>query len=176
MANIIKNSQISRGSFYQYFEDKKDVLVYVMKLIGDKKMEYMSDVMQNPDKVPFLVLFKELYISGLSFALENPKFIRIAANIMTENSEVYDEIFKEQLIFARDFYKELIDLDKERGRIKPEIDSLIFATMVRDMTVNISIAELDLETKEFNYNKIIERITQIIKIFEIGVKQGEYDV
>lgn len=37
ISNIVKNSKISRGSFYQYFEDKKDLYFY---LIGKFRYNY----------------------------------------------------------------------------------------------------------------------------------------
>lgn len=37
ISNIVKNAEISRGSFYQYFEDKKDLYFY---LIGKFKYNY----------------------------------------------------------------------------------------------------------------------------------------
>ncbi|MFL2098352.1 TetR/AcrR family transcriptional regulator [Marinilactibacillus psychrotolerans] len=39
ISNIIKNAEISRGSFYQYFEDKKDLYFF---LIGKFKHNYHS--------------------------------------------------------------------------------------------------------------------------------------
>lgn len=176
LANIIRAAKIPRGSFYQYFGDKKDLLIYLMNLFGKKKIEYMSDVLSNPDKVPFLVLFKELYISGLQFAFDNPKMVKVAANVFSEKGKLFNEILKGSVEEALKFYVHLIDLDKARGRIKQDVDTHTFAQIVYDMTINITISELDRETKQFNYDKILERITQIIKIFEFGVKNGEYNV
>src|SRR5699024_8904680 len=31
ISNIVKDAEISRGSFYQYFEDKEDVFFYLLK-------------------------------------------------------------------------------------------------------------------------------------------------
>lgn len=176
LSNIIKASGIPRGSFYQYFEDKKDLLLYVMKIIGDKKMQYMSETLKNPDEIPFLSLFKELYLIGVQFSIDNPKYIQIAANIFSSKDRIFDEMMKDNLDYALQFFTKLIDLDKERGRIDPEIDSNTFAIMARDMTTNISLSELESDNKEVNYQKMIDRVSHIITIFEKGVKQGEYDV
>ncbi len=37
ISNIVRQSKIAKGSFYQYFEDKKDIFKYILKYMGDKK-------------------------------------------------------------------------------------------------------------------------------------------
>ena len=39
---IVRLSSIPKGSFYQYFEDKKDLFKYVIDLLYEKKMEAIS--------------------------------------------------------------------------------------------------------------------------------------
>lgn len=41
---IIKNAGISRGSFYTYFEDKKDLLKYILKDEGEKNSHFMREI------------------------------------------------------------------------------------------------------------------------------------
>jgi len=45
--------------------------------------------------------------------------------------------------------------------------------LVIDMTINVTANELDEEHNDFNYDNMMKRITQIMKIFEFGVKTGE---
>ncbi|MCB0240988.1 MAG: TetR/AcrR family transcriptional regulator, partial [Anaerolineae bacterium] len=39
---IVAKAGIAKGSFYQYFEDKKDLYMYVLQVIAEKKLEYIS--------------------------------------------------------------------------------------------------------------------------------------
>ncbi|MGI6609073.1 MAG: TetR/AcrR family transcriptional regulator [Limnochordia bacterium] len=39
---IVDAAGIAKGSFYQYFEDKKDLFRYLMELIVEKKLEYIN--------------------------------------------------------------------------------------------------------------------------------------
>jgi AcrR family transcriptional regulator len=176
IATIIKNSSIPRGSFYQYFNDKKDLFIYIFKMMGDLKMNYMSNTLANPEQVPFLVLFKEIYISGLKFAIDHPKLIQISTHLIATKGPIYDEIMKDGMNQSLDLFIKLIDLDKSKGRIKESVDSTTFAELVRDMTVNITINELNLETQTFNKESMLHKIDQIVHIFELGVKKGDYHV
>ena len=44
IANIIKKAGIPRGSFYQYFEDKKDLYKYILEIIGQQKYEMLLPI------------------------------------------------------------------------------------------------------------------------------------
>ncbi|NLY51524.1 MAG: TetR/AcrR family transcriptional regulator, partial [Firmicutes bacterium] len=39
---IVDAAGIAKGSFYQYFEDKKDLFKYIIGLIAERKIEYIN--------------------------------------------------------------------------------------------------------------------------------------
>lgn len=173
LSNIIRASDIPRGSLYQYFEDKFDVFKYIFEIIKDKKMEYLKDLLSNPEDKPFLQLFKELFISGTRFALENPKLVKVFTKLISEKGDAYNKIMQDSLQIAREHYVNYIKTDQENGRLRKDIDPGVFADMVIDLTVNISIDEIVEHVENINFEKIYERVTQIINIIEHGVKLGE---
>ncbi len=63
---IVDKCQIAKGSFYQYFEDKKDLFLYLVKRINGKKLKYISPVFQNPEKYNFFILIRELLYPDLN--------------------------------------------------------------------------------------------------------------
>ena len=44
---IVEQCQIAKGSFYQYFDDKKDLFLHLIARVNEKKLEYISPVFQN---------------------------------------------------------------------------------------------------------------------------------
>ena len=59
---IAENAGIAKGSFYQYFEDKKDLFKYIIGLVADKKLEYINkDMMENMQDYSFFQVLRELY-------------------------------------------------------------------------------------------------------------------
>src|SRR5690554_720465 len=71
---IAEQAGIAKGSFYQYFEDKKDLFKYLMELSVEKKMSYIShDVVEGKGKYGFFQLLREVYLSGIRFAKDNPR-------------------------------------------------------------------------------------------------------
>jgi len=176
LSNIIKSAKISRGSLYQYFEDKTDLYLYLIEISSNKKLEYLKEDLANPMELPFLKLFKKMYVSGIQFAVDNPKMVQMFTLLLLKKGEIYNKIFKGNLDMAIDIYKTMIDRDKELGRIKKDIDSEVFAKLVIDMTTNISVNEITDDHSEFDYNGMYEKLSQILKIIEHGVMEEEWYV
>ncbi|XMB85322.1 TetR/AcrR family transcriptional regulator [Mycoplasmatota bacterium WC44] len=173
ISNIIKHASIPRGSFYQYFDDKLDLYKYIMEKAGEEKLKYMTEIIANPHEVPFLTLFEELYKLGLKFAVDNPKFVKIMSHLIRTKGPIYDLVMADSIDKAISFYSELIDLDKKRGRIRDDINTKVLAKLITNMTINVSTDSLNEKNSYFDYDKMLEEITQIIYIFEKGIKVGD---
>jgi AcrR family transcriptional regulator len=175
LSNIIKESKIPRGSMYQYFEDKMDLYKHVFDLIAESKLKYMEDLLPNPEVLPFVELFKELYKRGIKFAIDNPKYASIGLKLFKSRGVAYDELLRKNINIARQFYVNYIEADKKLGRIDPKIDSNIFADIVLDMTTNIAIEDLQLLDIEGSTEIMLHKVDQIMYIFKKGIA-GEQNV
>lgn len=90
---IADQAGIAKGSFYQYFEDKKDLFKYLMELMVEKKLSYINrDMVESRDKYGFFQLLREVYLSGIRFAKDNPRFVPIGV-MMASDKELYREIY-----------------------------------------------------------------------------------
>ena len=144
-----------------------------MQIGANKKLGYIQEYFDNPMDLPFLELFRAMYLAGVKFAVDHPKLVNMMSHILVSKGEIYNEIFKNNLEIAKDLYSTLIERDKEQGRIRKDVDTEVFAQLVIDITTNVSLNEVEANAGNFNYDNMIERITQILKIFENGVAEGE---
>lgn len=168
LSNIIKESKIPRGSFYQYFEDKDDLYRYIFEKIKEKKLEYLSESLSNPRDLSFTVLFKEIYSTGVLFALDNPKYVQIFS-LMDPQSESYKLLMGDGLELAKEYYMNFIKRDQSLGRIREDVDAEILAQLVVDMTTNVSITGFIKEDNRFDMESMVKKIDQIMNIFEKGI-------
>lgn len=60
IANIVKEAEIPRGSFYQYFEDKDDLYFYLLEKQGEDQWQKFFEILQDNDGDYFSSLI-ELY-------------------------------------------------------------------------------------------------------------------
>lgn len=174
ISNIIRDSKIPRGSFYQYFIDKMDIYKYIFTKMGEKKMLSMGDSINNPEQIPFLELFRTLYKMGMKFAYENPKAVKITSFLLSSKGEAFDEVMKNNLILAKVYYKGYIESDQALGRINPDIDAEILTELFVNMITNVSVDQLLLSKDQtLDLDKLNERVEKVLYILEKGIMSGD---
>lgn len=170
LSNIIKNAKIPRGSFYQYFKDKLDLYKYVFDKIGEHKLSYLTEDLKNPHKLAFFDLFRELYKTGLKFAYDNPKYMKITSLLLASKDVIYQEVFENNISVAIDFYKMMIIRDQEEGRMDKGIDPDTLAELVINMTMNVTFNAIPSIGNDIDFEYYEKNIEKVIYIFEKGIK------
>ena len=80
ISSIINKAQIPRSSFYDYFQDKKDLYKYIILLIKEEKMKFMEPVALKQQE-SFFETLRGLFRAGAKFAATKPEYDKIAGKI-----------------------------------------------------------------------------------------------
>lgn len=138
IANIIEKADIPRGSFYQYFDDLKDLYKYVLQVIGERKMHYMHHVLGQMESWDVFRIIRELYAAGLKFAAENPRLAAVGNYYYREDSSLKKEIFPDMEDRGKEFFKMILIKGQKRGEVDPDVDigmaSFILYNLTNDIT------------------------------------------
>jgi AcrR family transcriptional regulator len=88
IANIIKTAGISRGSFYQYFEDKDDVYFYLLEAKLKKAKIYFSGLLEihQGDLIQAVIELQSYFLRALSDE-EEKQFLKNALLYTTHRVE-----------------------------------------------------------------------------------------
>jgi len=171
---IIEKAGIARGSFYQYFEDKKDLFKYIIELCVGEKLKYINqDMIKNRDRYGFFELLREIYLSGIRFALEQPRLLAIG-NKLLKDKELQQEVWGEHYDTSTEFFKELL----KEGLKKDELDPLIDVEVVSKLLTGLNYSLIDIIYKEDKINPEVleegmEEIDKMIYFIENGIKKKE---
>lgn len=147
--NIIKDAQISRGSFYQYFEDLDDLFGLLVDVIVKEKKSYLFSHMSLPETAPFFDRIKELYRWGYQFALDHPNIFNASKSMMDHMQNTKNETVLSNQQGLIDYYKASITYDISQGAIRKDVDI--------DMLINVFMLFLDDLLKD---HFIEQRLTQ----------------
>ncbi len=179
ISNIVARAGIAKGSLYQYFEDKRDLYLYLIELAGEEKKRFLA---QHPPPDPGMNLFdflRWLMREGTRFELSNPLLARVAYRALFSDRPFGDEPFANLQKAAQDFYDGLIEMGVAQGVIDSQIDRGL-ATFIISATLNefgrylIAREQVDVEALargEIDYRLLpTEQLAdQLICIFERGL-------
>lgn len=168
LSNIIRESNIPRGSFYQYFSDKKDLYLHIFEIIKKKKIEYMKNLLTNEQEIPFLELFRLLYAQGIKFSIDNPKYVEIFKIFISSKGQLYYELIGDSIKVTKQYYISYIESDKKKKIIRENVDSQMLAELVINLTTNIAIEEFT--TGDINYEELLRKIDSLVDIIQKGVQ------
>lgn len=165
---IVANAGIAKGSFYQYFEDKKDLFFYLTSLIAEDKINYLSPVLSNPAGHDFYTLMHELFLSGAKFALDRPRYAAIANRFLAEkDGPVFRELQAESRPLSFAVFEPLIRQAIARGEIRHGIDVTILNYIITSLSV--SIVEY---CSEIQPDAVFEAVVETVDTFMDVLKNG----
>lgn len=156
---IVKAAGIPRGSFYQYFKDKEDIFLYMFtEILNEKREIILQKAAYNQEADVFENCINAIKAT-LEWSINNPEYSKISLLMELDDSEF---IAKIRAGSVRGMI-EMIERDKKRGYIKPEIDS----DLVVDIIYSLIIKEnywIELDEKIY-----IKKINDVINIIKEGI-------
>lgn len=167
LSNIIKDANIPRGSFYQYFKDKDDMFNYFYTYIAKLKMSYWKDLLDENLDIPFLDRFYRIYMLSYQFQKDYPELIKVGQKIISSDFLANSEMFKKSHEMTKSYYANYIIKDQEKGIIRNDVDPYFIATLVIDVMNQISFREY--QTENFELKNIEEHVLKIIDLLKKGI-------
>lgn len=171
VSRIVKSASIAKGSFYQYFEDKYDLFVYLIRIIGDIKITYLSEVFTNMKEENFFDILKRMYRAGLEFAIDHPKYIKLGLIfVKTADYKLKKRVLGEFDEDVEDFFLPLVNTAIEKGELRPDLDKDLFC---------YTLGQLSFLMSEYYFNKnkndkinedYLPMLENMINMFRYGVE------
>lgn len=122
---LVTRAGISKGSFYQYFEDKADLFMHLMEVLGRRKMTYLG----SADTAPGSDLFdwlRRLTAVGIAFEMDHPQVAQLGYRLVGGGN--YPPAWVEQAQQGTlAFYRQLAQRGKLEGSIRPNLDDELVA-------------------------------------------------
>lgn len=172
---IVAAADIPKGSFYQYFSDKKDIYSHVILLLSAKKGAFLASVLENPQQDDFFSLMYKLYTAGLKFAQSNPKMQQITTRLMADRQHpVFIEIMQQNIEKSDQIFRQMIKQAIERGEIRTDIDIPLVAHLISSL--NTSVADFYVQRVRSDIDETyLEFAEQLIEILRKGIGRTQQE-
>ncbi len=176
---IVAHSGISKGSFYQYFEDKQDVFMHLVTVLEREKMEYFKD--KNPPSMNMdtFEYFRWMVKMGMEFNSTNPGMVQAVSRVLLGEGLYFGQYFAELRERTKEWLGTMIEHAIERGEVDPSVD-VELAVMVMDTwqnTISAYILNEGMKQKDIiqwvRSAKTQEMIDKLLYVMEYGLRKTE---
>lgn len=181
---ICKNSNIPKGSFYQYFTDKLDLYVYIMTLAIKEKIRFFSAVTEEFNTLTLLEQFRLLFLKGMEFARKHPLYAALGEQFSNENDEsAKSAVIKEGEKLSESLFIQMIENAKKKGEINRSVDSFALSLLLQSLNNAVNkymlnkFGNVNYEHNEEDINSFVDSLLGIIYYGirnknESGIKGG----
>jgi len=126
---IAANAEVSKGSLYQYFEDKADL--YQHLVLTELAARRTAALVPAAATGTFFERIEAMFLAGLSTFLADPRAASLGARIYENSSEPITRAISDQArARGAAFFREQLAAAVDRGEVRDDIDLDIAARMV----------------------------------------------
>ncbi len=157
---IVKTAKIPWGSFYQYFDNKEDLYLYVIKELSKYKWDALEQAGVDNIDGDFFNIIREKLIALIELRKQTPDYAHIALLQEMDDSDFIRKVRGD----STKRWKEIIERDKKSGLIKEEIDADVMIDMFYSFVL-LNFYRTGLDDEE----KFMTTLDEAIKIMREGV-------
>jgi AcrR family transcriptional regulator len=123
ISKIVSHAGIAKGSLYQYFADKGDLHHYLIELAAQKKAEMLAAARPAEPGLNLFDHLRWLFREMANFEILYPRLAKIGYRAIYGKSPLPEDIINQARQSTTQYFFELIEQGKQRGEVRPEIDS-----------------------------------------------------
>ena len=176
---IVANRGISKGSFYQYFEDKQDVFDYIMTMLAEEKIAFFADKRPPNSNMDTFAYYRWMIKTGMEFNSAYPRLVQAITRVLLSEGLYYTEKFKEHREQSTQALRVMINQAIERGEMDPSVDVELAIMIMETWNNAISAYILKEGMKQDDIMAWVrstetqERIEKLLYIMEYGLRKTE---
>lgn len=176
---IVASSGISKGSFYQYFEDKRDVFMYLLAVIEQEKMAYFKDKHPPSNNMDTFGYFRWMIKEGMAFNSAYPRLVQAISRVMFGEGLYYGKDFTDIRERSTQGLRTMIVQAIQKGEVDPSVDVELAVMIIETWSNAISNYILQEGMKQKDIMKWVrsaktqEKIDKLLYVMEYGLRKTE---
>lgn len=177
---IVANSGIAKGSFYQYFEDKQDVFMYLLTIVEKEKMDFFKSKHPPSMRMDTFEYFRWMIKTGMEFDSAYPRMAQAISRVMFVEGLYYQNFAN---IRGRSVQglRALLQQAVKNGEVDPSVDVELAVMIMETWSNAISayILKEGMKQKDImkwaRSKKTQETIDKLLYVMEYGLRKTESD-
>jgi AcrR family transcriptional regulator len=176
---IVVNSGIAKGSFYQYFEDKQDVFMHLLKVIEQEKTVFFQDKHPPVGNMDTFQYFRWMIKTGMEFNTKHPLLTQAVSRVMFGEGMYYGQTFADIRERTSQALRAMIEQAIRNGEVDPSVDVDLAVMIMETWTNAISTYIINEGMKHKDIMKWVrspktqEKIDKLLYVMEYGLRKTE---
>lgn len=180
ISSIVRKADIAKGSFYQYFEDKKAFYRYLVEFATEEKLHIIKEL---PAPDPSSDLFGYLrwqFLAQVYFELHRPLLAKILYRAFIEEIPFTDMTEELRRRGTTQFFKQLLSQGIIQGSVTPWVDPDVAAFITEVLFYQfgmyfinrLNLTEADyFDSAIFETDEAQDLLSNLMDILEAGMKR-----
>lgn len=161
---IVALAKIPKGSFYQYFDNKDDLYMYMFHDLGTNKKSVLMQAFDKNTHLEFSDMFIELITKAAQFESKDETMINLKKRFLNEVSqEIKSEILSKFIPETIDLYKSIIFKYIQNETFREDVDVETAAFILTAVTMNIE------QYPSLDKNDHGDALIKVCKLLEKGL-------
>lgn len=157
ITSVVKTLGIAKGSVYQYFDGKLDLLLYLKEQCELIKMQYIMHLKRD-DYADFWMYYRDLYAEGVKFDIEHPLKGRLLYNISNStNTPALQKVFATWKVKALEMFASMIQLEIDNGNFRNDVPVKTMAHFLYSVSSSIGEYMKDIHSVDFEENLKVDK-------------------
>ena len=165
---IIKQSGLSKGALYYYFDDKEDLFITVIHSVYDRILELFGELPTAKNAGEFWKLIENLSRKSIAVTVENPTMFGLMSSYITASrrKELKHPLEEyEQPNFV--FYEKVIKTGQKLGAVRKDLPDDLIISLIEAIHIAFSawFATHSQEITESDWNRFEEKFIKVSRRF-----------
>lgn len=163
--NIAEKAEIARGSFYQYFTSKKDLLYYILEENRETLEKKINRIVKE-SKGDIFSIYISMYDDMTSKCFNNMNqeiYRKIFENIKTNDESIYEGMEQKK---EQDFKRIKALINTEKLNIKNEEDYNLIIQILNAVTMSSVVKSLKCNSQEKAKDEFLKKVELVKKGIE----------
>ena len=135
---IVAQGKIAKGSFYQYFENKKDLYLHLIDTLFARKLALIEPILNTCPRVSLAHSLEAFFRTGLTFANSNPKLYLLGVDFSNKPASFAGDIFQKHDGLGQNIYEELLEHAQAAGKLYENADIPLLASFIHTLITQTS--------------------------------------
>lgn len=144
VSRIVARAGIAKGSLYQYFEDKKELYLYLLDLAAQQKMAFLQAAQPPDPRTGLFPYLRWMVRVGVQFQLAHPRLSQVAYRAVYGHLPFKDELIHRVKEMSLEYFRQLVKQGIAQGDVDPSVDPELAAFVMNTVSAEFGFFITDL--------------------------------